>query len=182
MYDYSEKRVYGPAETGEYELSIEEAAFGQTDSGINYISLNIVIRDDVDQDYQGVHIYDTIWENEVFVNSATGRTISKEKYDKLNPQQKAVYKKEMQYSDYKVRPLVQAQDVDAFIKDANGNEVKNPQFKTNFDSMDEVVFLLNGLNFKATVNKTFDEKQEKDVNRIDYKTVTRTENSDTLPF
>lgn len=181
MLDFSEKKSYGPIEPGNYELNIELAEFGKTESGVNYISLTFVVRDDVEQDNQGAHVWDTIWENEVFINKATGKTISKSKYDELPSNQKANYSSEMQYSDYKIRTLIQAQDADVEIKDGNGNIIANPDYKTSFADMDEVVLFLNGMNVKAEVGLTMD-NNNKEKNTINYKKVTRTENSDDLPF
>lgn len=171
MLDFSEKKTYGPIVPGDYELSIDNAEFGRTESGINYISLTFTVRDDVDQEGQGSHIYDTIWENEVFVNKATGRTLSKDRYEKLQPNQKGSYYSDMQYADYKIRPLIQAQDADP----------ETPEYKTSFESMDEVVLFLNGLNIKASVGVTMD-NNNKEKNTIDYKKIRRTDYSNGLPF
>lgn len=181
MLDFSAKKVYGPVPEGKYELSIETAEFGQSETGKNFISLNFVVREDVDQPNQGSHIWDSIWENQIFVNQTTGREISKDKYEKLPPNQKGNYSGEMRYADYKIRPLIQAQDADPEIVDENGNRKPNPEYKTSFVDMDEVVLFLNGLNIKATVGITTD-NTGKERNTIDYRSISRTDYSDGLPF
>lgn len=181
MLDYSKKVSYGPVEPGEYELNIELAEFGQTDSGINYITLTFRVREDVEQPEQGSTFKDTIWENQVFVNKANNKTLSRDRYEKLPANQKGNYYSDMQYADYKIRPLIQAQDNDPELTDANGNTKPNPEYKTSFENMDEVVFFLNGLNIKAEVGVTTD-SSGKEKNTIDYKKVSRTDFSNDLPF
>lgn len=174
--DYSEEAVsYEIADTGVYELIIENAELKKTDNNKNYIGLTINIRDDVNQPFQGAKLWDNIWENEVYRNpQLNNKRIKKEDYDAMSPAQKQNIIVRNEYNDFQIRTLIHAQDVDKMIKDANGNETPNPNYKTKFGSIDEVAMFLNGLCFQAKVLRYTDDKTGKERNSIDYKTVKRT--------
>lgn len=48
---------------GTYEARIEEAKYGKTESGAEYINLAFRIREDVEQEGQGEIVYDSLWKN-----------------------------------------------------------------------------------------------------------------------
>ena len=54
--DYSEEAVsYEVADTGIYELEIENAELKKSESGKNFIALTYIVRDDVEQDFAGTY-------------------------------------------------------------------------------------------------------------------------------
>ena len=174
--DYSEEAVtFEVADTGVYELEIENAELKKTEGGKNYIALTFVIRDDVEQNFAGVKVWDNIWENEVHRDpNKKNKRIKKDDYEALSPTQKQNIITRMEYDDYKIRTLVHAQDVDKFIKDENGNEVQNPAFNTKFGNIEEVVVFLNGLCVQAKVLKYTDDKSGNERNSIEFKDLKRT--------
>ena len=191
--DYTEEvsNGYALADTGIYELKIENAELKQTENGKNYISLTFVIRDDVEQivdGFAGVKIKEAIWENEVYRDpQKNNRRIRKDEYEAMptNLKQNIIVKKE--YDDLKIRTLVHAQNADVKIKDANGDEKPNPNFRAKFSSIDEVAQFLNGMCVQAKVVKSDDERRGREVNSIDFRTVKRTSvpeeiADDDLPF
>lgn len=174
--DYSEEAVsFEVADTGVYELIIENAELKKTENNKNYIGLTISVRSDVNQPFAGTKLWDNIWENEVYRNpQLNNKRIKKEDYEAMTPAQKQNITVRNEYNDFQIRTLIHAQDVDKLIKDANGNEAPNPNYKTKFGSIDEVALFLNGLCFQAKVLKYTDDKSGKERNSIDYKTVKRT--------
>ena len=174
--DYSEEVAsYEIADTGVYELIIENAELKKTDNNKNYIGLTIKIRDDVEQPFSGAMLWDNIWENEVYRNPhLNNKRIKKEDYEAMSPAQKQNIIVRKEYNDFQIRTLIHAQDVDKMIKDVNGNEIPNSEYKTKFGSIDEVALFLNGLCFQAKVLRYTDDKTGKERNSVDYKTVKRT--------
>lgn len=164
--DYSEEAVsYDVADTGVYELQIENAELKKTDNGKNYIGLTIGIRNDVEQPFAGTKVWDNIWENEVYRNpQQNNRRIKKDDYEAMPANQKQNMIVRMEYDDYKIRVLIHAQNAD---KDS-------AEYKTKFGSIDEVALFLNGMPFQAKVVKYTDDKSGKERNSIDYKTIKRT--------
>ena len=174
MYDYSqETKTFELAATGVYELVIETAELKRTQNGKNFIGLTFSIREDVEQPYTGVKIWANIWENDVHRNQ-NGDRITKDAYDKMSDVQKANVTTNKEYDDFMVRKLIHAQDVDKVIKDENGNDKPNPNFKTSFDNIEEVALFLNGLCVQAKVNKAMDDRSGNERNSIDFRTVKRT--------
>ncbi len=174
--DFSEEvSSYELADTGTYELTIDNAELKKTDNGINFIALTIAVRNDVDQLFSGAKIWENIWENEVYRDPAqNGKRIKKDVYNAMSADKKQTINVSKEYDDFKIRTLVHAQDVDKTIKGTDGREQPNPNFKTSFKNIEEVVLFLNGMNFQAKVNKYLDEKSGKEKNSIDYKTIKRT--------
>lgn len=187
MYDmdYSEEVAgFKLAETGVYELKIEDAQLKKSDKGKNYISLTFTIRDDVNQSFTGIKIWDNIWENEVHRDPATNSKIKKEIYEAMPLSQKQNVITRLEYDDFKIRKLVHAQDVDKVIM-VNGVKTQNPKFKTKFPGgVEEVALFLNGLCVQAKVLKYTDDKSGKERNSIVYSELKRTSVSqdDDLPF
>ena len=194
--DFSEEASggYEVAETGVYELKIDNSELKKSSTGKNYIGLTFVIRDDVEQPYAGVKIWENIWENLVYRDpQKNGKRIKKTDYEAMSQAQKANIISRMEYDDYTIRMLVHAQDVDAEIEDADGHKTPNPNFKAKFESIDEIAQFLNGMCIQAKVVKYNDDKTGNDRNSIEIKTIKRTsvppvdesaENSDDddLPF
>ena len=164
--DYSEEAVsYEVADTGIYELEIENAELKKSESGKNFIALTYIVRDDVEQDFAGVKIWDNIWENQFFRDpQKNNKRIKKDDYEAMSPAQKANIITRMEYDDYKIRTLVHAQNAD---KDS-------PNYQTRFSGIDEVVLFLNGLCVQAKVLNYTDDKTGKERNSIEYKDVKRT--------
>lgn len=173
MFDYTEEaKSYTLADSGVYELRIDNAELKKSDSGKNFIALTAVIRDDVQQKFQGVKIWDNIWENDVFRDATTNNKITKEAYEGMSPEQKQNVKVTKEYDDFKIRKLIHAQDCDATIKE--GNDVKdNPNYRTKFESIDDVVQFFNQMCVQAKINKGTDNKG-KERNTIDFRSVVRT--------
>lgn len=164
--DFSEEAVtYEIADNGIYELQIENAELKKTETGKNFIALTYVIRNDVEQNYAGVKIWDNIWENEVHRNpQLNNKRIRKDDYDAMSQAQKQNIITRMEYDDYKIRVLVHSQDAD---KDSEN-------YKTKFGNIEEVVLFLNGMCVQAKVQKYMDDKTGKERNSIDYKAMKRT--------
>ena len=173
MFDYSEKINFEPVDTGDYEVVIETAEYKQSTTGKNYISLKFLIRKDVNQNFQGRYIFDRIWENNVYKRN-DGKRISKDDYEKMSSDEKATIKITKEYNDYQIRTLIQAQDEDVKIKNAQGLEEDNPNYKTKFEDMDDVVLFLNGLALQIKVIKYNDDKTGEERNSVDYKGIKRT--------
>lgn len=193
MYDYTEDaKTFELAETGVYELKIDNAELKKSDSGKNFIALTFLVRDDVQQKFQNVKVWDNIWENDVFRDATTGERIKKAVYDTMSPEKKKNVTTSKEYDDFKIRKLIHAQDCDTTIKDANGNSIPNPAYQTRFGSIQEVVQFLNQMCVQAKVEKYSDEKTGQERNSIDYRSLTRTSVSpqpaedsseeDTLPW
>lgn len=178
MYDmdFSEEVTssYQLADTGVYELQIEDAQLKKTDNGKNYIGLTFVVRKDVEQPFAGVKIWDNIWENEVHRDPATNKKLKKEIYEAMTPVQKQNVITRMEYDDFKIRKLVHAQNEDKEIEE-NGVKKPNPNFKTKFPGgVDEVALFLNGLCVQAKVVKYTDERTGKERNSIQFTEIKRT--------
>ena len=175
MFDYTEEaKSFTLANAGVYELRIDNAELKKSDSGKNFIALTFVIRGDVQQEFQEVKIWDNIWENDVYRDATTGDKIKKSVYDTMTPDKKNNVTVTKEYDDFKIRKLIHAQDCDMNIKDANGNDVKNPAYKTTFKSIQEVVMFLNQMCVQAKVDKYTDEKSGQERNSINYRDLTRT--------
>ena len=175
MFDYTEEaKSFTLADSGVYELKIENAELKKTDSGKNLIALTFVIRDDVEQKFQGVKIWDNIWENDVFRDATTGEKIKKTVFETMSPDKKNNVTITKEYDDFKVRKLIHAQDKDVNIKDENGNDVPNPEYKTRFSNVEEVVLFINGMCIQAKVDKYTDEKSGQERNSINFREVKRT--------
>lgn len=175
MFDYTEEaKSFALADAGVYELRIDNAELKKSDSGKNFIALTLVVRDDVQQKFQGVKIWDNIWENDVFRDSTTGEKIKKAVFETMSPDKKNNVTVTKEYDDFKIRKLIHAQDCDLNIKDANGNDIKNPEYKTTFGSIQEVVQFLNQMCVQVKVDKYNDEKSGQERNSIDYRSLTRT--------
>ena len=172
MLDYSEKIKFEPVEARDYELKIDSAEFKKNEAGKKYISIRYLIRKDVNQPNAGRFLFDSIWEGEVH-RDKNGKVLTKEKYDALSTAEKSACVTTVEYNSFKIRSLVQAQDVDPYIGQGN-NKTENPEYKTRFDNIEEVVLFLNGMNILARVNKEFDDKQGEEKNTIDYKNIKRT--------
>ena len=187
--DFSEEVAsYELADTGVYELKIEDAQLKKTDNGKNFIALTFAVRNDVEQPFAGVKIWDNIWENEVHRDPATNKKIKKETYAAMSQAQKQNVITRMEYDDFKIRTLVHAQDTDKEIIE-NGVKKPNPNFKTKFPGgVEEVALFLNGLCVQAKVLKYTDDKTGKDRNSIVFTEIKRTSVSppsgedDDLPF
>lgn len=175
MFDYTdEAKSFTLADTGVYELRIDNAELKKSDSGKNFIALTLVVRDDVQQKFQGVKIWDNIWENDVYRDATTGEKIKKAVFETMTPDKKNNVTVTKEYDDFKIRKLIHAQDCDLNVKDANGNDIKNPEYKTTFESIQEVVQFLNQMCVQVKVDKYNDEKSGQERNSIDYRTLTRT--------
>ena len=175
MFDYTEEaKTITLADTGVYELKIDNAELKKSDSGKNFISLTFLVRDDVEQKFQGVKIWDNIWENDVYRDATTGERIKKAVFDTMTPDKKKNVTVTKEYDDFKIRKLIHAQDCDLNIKDANGNDIRNPEYRTKFESIQEVVQFFNKMCVQAKVDKYNDEKSGQERNSIDYRSLTRT--------
>lgn len=176
--DFSEEAVsYELADTGIYELIIDDAEIKKTENNKNYIGLIVAIREDVEQPFVGAKIWDNIWENEVYRNpQLNNKRIKKDDYEAMSPAQKQNIIVRMEYDDYKIRMLVHAQNADKYLKDADGKDTDtpNPEYKIKFGSIDEIAQFLNGMPFQAKILKYTDDKTGKERNSIDYKTIKRT--------
>jgi len=159
-FDYSEEvSVAQVAEPDVYELKIENAELKKSDAGKEFIALTVQIRDDVEQNFAGVNIWDNIWKNEVHRNSTTGKRIKKETFETMSPADKQNIVTRMEYDDFKIRTLLHSQD-------------ENSKFK--FTSIEEVAQFLNGLCFQAKITKDTDNKTGKEKNNLDYRTIKKT--------
>lgn len=174
-YDFSEKTSYSLIDEGQYEMRIENADFKQSKNGKKYIGLTFKIRDDVNQDFTNRLIWDNIWENEVYRDS-NGKRIKKDDYDKLQPNQRRSVTISYEYNDYKIRTLIQAQNADEYITNADGSKSENPNYKTKFNDIEEVVQFLNGIELSVKVTKYTDANSGEERNSIDYKNIKRTKN------
>ncbi|MBR3208849.1 MAG: DUF669 domain-containing protein [Bacilli bacterium] len=174
MFDYSEKRSFEPVEPGEYEVQITNAELKQSQTGKNCIAVSFTIRDDVEQNHQNRIIFENIWENDVYRRNDDGKRIKKDDYNAMSPQEKQAISIKKEYDDIKIRTIIQAQDNDETIIDANGNKVANPQYKTRFSNLEEVVMFMNGLNIRIKVTKYMDDKNGVERNGIDYNGIKRT--------
>lgn len=181
--DFTEKKSYSAIEAGEYEAYIDNAEIKTSKTGKHYIALTFIIRDDVEQLFKGRRIWENIWENDVYV--LNGKRIKKDDYQNLRPKEKEQVNITTEYSDFKIRSLIQAQDAD------------EENWHTKFENMDEVVLFLNQMNLKIKINKVTDNTTGEEKNEIDFKGLKRTEfslskdsnnleklniNDDDLPF
>lgn len=159
-FDYSEEVSLAQiAEPDVYELKIENAELKKSEAGKEFIALTVQIRDDVEQNFAGVNIWDNIWKNEVHRNVTTGKRIKKETFEAMSPADKQNVVTRMEYDDYKIRTLLHSQD-------------ESSKFK--FASIEEVAMFLNGLCFQAKITKDTDNKTGKERNTLDYKSIKKT--------
>lgn len=54
----------GVMKPGEYEMVIKEVKEGATQSGTAYIQIELVVRNDVDQEYKNKHVWYSIWDTQ----------------------------------------------------------------------------------------------------------------------
>ena len=180
QYDFSKPvNNFELVETGTYELVIDKAELGRTETGLNYIGFTFIVRDDVDQEYAGTKIWDKIWENDVY-RDTEGNKITKQKYDEMTPAQKQNVVITKEYNNYKLNVLVHAQDCDLQIEDENGNKIQNPAYITKFSNIEEIVLFLNGMCVQAKVLKVKSEKDGRERNQIDFNSIKRTSVSKTV--
>ena len=158
--DFTEKKSYSAIEAGEYEAYIDNAEIKTSQTGKHYIALAFIIRGDVDQPFKGRRLWENIWENDVYV--LNGKRIKKEDYQNLKPKDKEQVSISTEYSDFKIRSLIQAQDAD------------EENWHTKFENMDEVVLFLNQMNLRIKVNKVTDNSTGVEKNEIDFKGLKRT--------
>lgn len=158
--DFTEKKSYSAIEAGEYEAYIDNAEIKTSQTGKHYIALTFIIRGDVDQPYKGRRLWENIWENDVYV--LNGKRIKKEDYQNLKPKDKEQVNISTEYSDFKIRNLIQAQDAD------------EENWHTKFENMDEVVLFLNQMNLRIKVNKVADNSTGVEKNEVDFKGLKRT--------
>jgi hypothetical protein len=83
-----EEQAYGPIEPGDYEVVIGNAEVRKTKSGDKeYLSLDFVIRRDVNQEYKGRHVFESLWRDrnnpEVFEFAKLNKIILTQKDAKL---------------------------------------------------------------------------------------------------
>jgi hypothetical protein len=169
-----EKRTFTPIPKGTYEVFIDSAE-KKSANGKNRIALDFIIRNDVNQECQTRHIFDSIWENDVCRHKTTLKTIRKDDYDKLPFDEKSNYTVTKEYNHTKITNLIYAQYELPVIKDENGVEVDNPKFVNSFDDIDEVIQFLNGLKLKITVDVVTKEDDGSEKNVIDYNKLGRTD-------
>ena len=175
-YDYSQSEGYSLVPAGEYEVYIDNAEIrtGKT-SGKQYISLTFIIRDDIEQQCGGRYIFDSIFEVPTYVKD--GKYITKDKYNELSQGEKASVIVGKEWMRSKMKPLVNAQEIDNETLDkVKKGQIKDPR-KFTFGSIDEALQILNGTNLiiKVTENSA-DDYHDDNWNGIDYKGVKRSNN------
>ena len=174
MYDFSNNNAsFSPVASGDYEVIIDNAEFKQSKNGKNFIGIKFLIRQDVDQKFGGRYLFDNIWEDDVFYDK-DGKVVNKDEYEKLPVERKSDIVVRREYKRYKIIKLVNAQDCDAKIKDAEGNTIDNPNYVTKFEDLDEVLQFLNQMPLIVNVSTYFDNRTGEEKNMIEYKGVKRT--------
>ena len=170
MIDINEKREYETevVPAGEYECTITNAEFKDSpNTSKKYISLTFLIRNDVKQDCQGKRVFANIYQ----VNSYryNGKFLRKSTYESLSPTDKTQVVVIQEYQDDKVKALLLAQDAD------EGNR------KTTFNSIEEIVLFLNGMNCIIKVDvKEPNDFHKTEWNDVDFRKITRTKHSTQL--
>lgn len=157
MLDFSQQATsYETPDTGVYELRIDNVEFKTSKNGKNYISITYVIRDDVDQPFKGSHIWDNVWENEIY-KTIDGKRIKKADYDAMTESQKQNVEVSKAYNSFPFTSILHTQD----LKDA----------KYNFENMEEVALFINQMCVQVKVTKYLDDSTDKERNSIEYKTM-----------
>lgn len=59
--DFSKKTQGGAIKDGSYEVVVNRASEEATPSGAEYIELDLIVRNDVEQEYKNKHIFAKIW-------------------------------------------------------------------------------------------------------------------------
>ena len=59
--DHNDTCGDGPLPVGEYEVYILDAKMDVTQNGVEHISLELVVRDDVNQDCKKAHLWEKLW-------------------------------------------------------------------------------------------------------------------------
>lgn len=59
--DFSKKTQGGAIKNGSYEVVVNRASEEATPGGAEYIELDLIVRNDVDQEYKNKHIFAKIW-------------------------------------------------------------------------------------------------------------------------
>lgn len=59
--DFSKKTQGGAIKDGSYEVVVNRASEEATPGGAEYIELDLIVRNDVDQEYKNKHIFAKIW-------------------------------------------------------------------------------------------------------------------------
>ena len=175
-FNFDEKPVSGftPIDAGVYEFKLE-TEIKKDKNNKDYLKIAFIVRDDIEQKNCGRRVFENIYKNNVYRETATNKRIKKDDYNKLSDAEKQKYTVKQEYDQYKIGMLVYAQDVDQKIKDENGNEKDNPDFQTSFPGgIDEIAQFLNGMPVNAKVLKPYDDSTGEEKNQIDFRTVKRT--------
>lgn len=154
--------------TGEYECTITNAEIKESKTtSKKYVSLTFTVRNDVKQDCQNQNIFANIFKTNVYRRN--GKIIRKNTYENLSPADKSQVTITEEFQDNKIRALLLAQDAD------EGNR------KTTFNSIEEIVMFLNGMNCLVSVDvKEPDDFHETEWNDVDFRKITRTKHSTQL--
>ncbi len=150
---------------GEYEVVINNAEMKKSKkTGADYISLQFMVRDDIEQDCKGLIVYENVLKVNVYTRD--GKRIKKSVYEGLSDAEKSRVAITQEYQDFKIRPLLYAQDADEDNR------------KLNFDSIEEVVMFLNGMNLRAKITRNdADDYHDNEYNSIDFRKLSRTQHA-----
>ena len=170
MYDLNKPVEYERevVPSGKYECCITNAEIKSSkNTSKQYISLTFTIRKDVKQECQNKNVFASIFKTNVYRRN--GKIIRKATYEALSPADKSQVIVTEEYQDNKIRALLLAQDAD------EGNR------KTTFNSIEEIVMFLNGMNCLVTIDaKEPDDYHETEWNDVDFRNISRTEHSTQL--
>lgn len=175
-FTFNEKPASGftPIDTGVYEFKLE-TEIKKDKNNKDYLKIAFVVRDDIEQKNCGRRVFENIYQNNVYRETATNVRIKKDDYNKLSDAEKQKYTVKQEYDSYKIGMLVYAQDVDQKIIDENGVEKDNPDFQTSFPGgIEEIALFLNGMAVQAKAKKFTDDKSGEEKNEIDFRTIKRT--------